>query len=131
MRLSFMPDYIGFMHADKSFSVKKVRKFDNIYSYNGKDYIFDPSAIQIRKTLFGFKRYVFYQENRLTPIPDEPSNSKIQSLITAVEKDHTVAEFLHEKRDNSIMFFIIGSFGVVLGLAIGLIIAPHILTGMK
>ena len=126
-----MTNYICFMHRDKTYTVRKVRKYPTVYNYNGKDYILDPQSIHIRETLFGMKRYIFYQEDRLTPLPDVPSDDKIQSLITAIERDHTVAEFLHERKENLTLLMFVGIFGMVLGVAIGIIIAPHVLVGMK
>jgi hypothetical protein len=126
-----MADYIGFLHADKTYSVKKVKSFPKIYNYKGKDYVIDSSSIHLRKSFFGLKRYLFFQEDRFTPLPDVPDNSKIQALITAIERDHTVAEFLHEFRQNQFMLIFVGVFGMVLGIAIGIIIAPHILAGLK
>lgn len=125
-----MSNYVCFLHADRTYTVRKVRKFPTVYNYSGKDYILDPQNIHIRETLFGLKRYVFYQENRLTPLPDVPGDDKIQSLITAIERDHTVAEFLHEFRQNLAMLIFVFAFGAIMGVAIGIIVAPHVL-GLK
>ena len=125
-----MADYIGFLHADKTYSVKKVKSFPKIYNYKGKDYILDGSLIHLKKSFFGIKRYIFFQEDRLTPLPDVPDDSKIQALITAIERDHTVAEFLHEFRQNLAMLIFVFAFGAIMGVAIGIIVAPHVL-GLK
>ena len=126
-----MTDYIGLLRADRTYTVRKIKSYPKIYNYNGKDYVIDSSCIHLRKTLFGIKRYIFFQEDRLTPLPDVPTDEKIQALITAIERDHTVAEFLHEHRENLVMLIFVAVFGMVLGLAIGIIIAPHVLAGVK
>jgi len=110
--------------------VRKIKSYPKIYNYNGKDYVVDSSCIHLRKTLFGIKRYIFFQEDRLTPLPDVPTDEKIQALITAIERDHTVAEFLHEFRQNLAMLIFVFAFGAIMGVAIGIIVAPHVL-GLK
>lgn len=125
-----MTDYIGLLRADRTYTVKKIKAYPKIYNYRGKDYVVDSSCIHLRKTLFGIKRYIFFQEDRLTPLPDVPTDEKIQSLITAIERDHTVAEFLHEFRQNLAMLIFVFAFGAIMGVAIGIIVAPHVL-GLK
>ena len=126
-----MTNYIGILTSDKSYKVKKIKAYPKIYNYKGKDYAIDPSSIHIRESMFGIKRYVFIQEDRFVSLPDEPTNEKIQALITAIERDHTVAEFLHERKENLTLLMFVGIFGIVMGLAIGIIIAPHVLAGLK
>ena len=125
-----MTDYIGLLRADRTYTVRKIKSYPKIYNYNGKDYVIDSSCIHLRKTLFGIKRYIFFQEDRLTPLPDVPTDEKIQALITAIERDHTVAEFLHEFRQNLAMLIFVFAFGAIMGVAIGIIVAPHVL-GLK
>ena len=125
-----MTDYIGLLRADRTYLVKKIKAYPKIYNYRGKDYVVDSSCIHLRKTLFGIKKYIFFQEDRLTPLPDVPTDEKIQSLITAIERDHTVAEFLHEFRQNLAMLIFVFAFGAIMGVAIGIIVAPHVL-GLK
>lgn len=125
-----MTDYIGLLRADRTYLVRKIKSYPKIYNYNGKDYVIDSSCIHLRKTLFGIKRYIFFQEDRLTPLPDVPTDEKIQALITAIERDHTVAEFLHEFRQNLAMLIFVFAFGAIMGVAIGIIVAPHVL-GLK
>lgn len=125
-----MTDYIGLLRADRTYLVRKIKSYPKIYNYNGKDYVVDSSCIHLRKTLFGIKRYIFFQEDRLTPLPDVPTDEKIQALITAIERDHTVAEFLHEFRQNLAMLIFVFAFGAIMGVAIGIIVAPHVL-GLK
>ena len=125
-----MTDYIGLLRADRTYLVRKIKSYPKIYNYNGKDYVIDSSCIHLRKTLFGIKRYIFFQEDRLTPLPDVPTDEKIQALITAIERDHTVAEFLHEFRQNLAMLLFVFAFGAIMGVAIGIIVAPHVL-GLK
>ena len=126
-----MVNYICFMNQDRTYTVKRVKKFPNVFQHNGKDYAIDPQLIYMREGLFTTKRYLFFQENRLTPLPDKPDDNKIQALITAIERDHTVAEFLHEQKQNLSLLMFVGIFGIVMGLAIGIIIAPHVLAGLK
>jgi len=122
------------INKDESVTVLKLKRSDinkDTLTYNGFTYLLPKQAIHSTNKPFNRKSYLIYNANVETPIMYTSNLTNKEksdiSLVQMIIRNHIVRDILASNSKQVLMWIIFLVMGLFAGLALGIVLAPHIL----
>ncbi len=114
------------LNRDKTISAKNIRKKDKTFEINGTKYIINSDKIFIKPGILKDKRYLIYKQDNPDPIGFEEEAKSIE--LNTILKSKVLTDLFSSGIQNPGMIVLIGILMTSVGIIIGLILYPHIMT---
>jgi len=122
------------INKDESVTVLKLKRSDinkDTITYNNFTYLLPKNAIHSTNKPFNRKSYLIYNANVETPIMYTSNLTNKEksdiSLVQMIIRNHIVRDILASNSKQVLMWIIFLVMGLFAGLALGIVLAPHIL----
>jgi len=122
------------INKDESVTVLKLKRSDinkDTITYNDFTYLLPKQAIHSTNKPFNRKSYIIYNANVETPIMYTSNLTNKEksdiSLVQMIIRNHIVRDILASNNKQILMWIIFLVTGLFAGLALGIVLAPHIL----